>query len=132
MFLPQSTPERRRQLYVEAVAAIAEDCGPWVTVDAVARRIGTSRRQLQRCFAEVGRTTFRAHLTAARMERAAALLAADAFAVGTVARYVGFADPSQFSKAFRRHHGVTPSAFRRRPRSRAATRFTDASERHVA
>ena len=50
------------------------------------------------------------------MERAAELLAAAALTVREVAHRVGYRQPAQFAKAFRRHHGAAPSAFRaRRP-----------------
>jgi AraC-like DNA-binding protein len=35
--------------------------------------------------------------------------------VREVAHRVGYRQPAQFAKAFRRHHGVSPSRFRRVP-----------------
>ena len=46
-----------------------------LSLDDIARRVASSRRQLQRAYAEIGNTTFRDHLTRVRMERAAELLA---------------------------------------------------------
>ena len=69
--------------------------------------MASSRRQLQRAYAEIGNTTFREHLTAVRMERAADMLRTR----GTTVRY---RQPAQFAKAFRRHHGASPSAYRSR------------------
>jgi AraC-like DNA-binding protein len=46
------------------------------------------------------------------MERAAELLAARGLTVREVAHRVGYRQPAQFAKAFRRHHGSAPSAFR--------------------
>jgi AraC family transcriptional regulator, regulatory protein of adaptative response / methylphosphotriester-DNA alkyltransferase methyltransferase len=40
--------------------------------------------------------------------------------VSTVARSVGYRQPAQFSKAFRRHHGCPPSEMRRAPEAVAA------------
>ena len=45
-----------------------------LSLDDIARRVASSRRQLQRAYAEIGDTTFREHLTRVRMERAAELL----------------------------------------------------------
>ena len=80
----------------------------------VARRIATSRRQLQRAYAQIGATSFQDQLAAVRMERAAELLAHDLLPVREVARRVGYRQPSQFAKRFRRHHGLSPVAFRER------------------
>jgi two-component system response regulator YesN len=46
------------------------------------------------------------------MARAAQLLRQDSMPVNRVARAVGYRQPAQFAKAFRRHHGAPPSAFR--------------------
>ena len=74
--------------------------------------MASSRRQLQRAYAEIGETTFREHLTAVRMDRAAELLESRGLTVREVAHRVGYRQPAQFAKAFRRHHGLAPSAFR--------------------
>ena len=82
-----------------------------LSLAAVAHSIATSRRQLQRVFGERG-TSFRAEVQRVRMARAAELLEDGAMPVARVARAVGYRQPAQFSKAFRRHHGVPPSAVR--------------------
>jgi len=83
-----------------------------LSLDELARRVASSRRQLQRAYAEIGSTTFREHLTAVRMERAAQMLAQKDLTVREVARQVGYRQPAQFAKAFRRRHGVSPSEYR--------------------
>lgn len=110
----EETQRHRRALYREAVALIAADCGPFVSVDTVARSIATSRRQLQRAFAEIGGTTFSAHLFATRMRAGARLLLETSASVQEVAIRTGYLEPSQFTKAFRRSYGITPTELRRR------------------
>jgi AraC-like DNA-binding protein len=46
------------------------------------------------------------------MERAAELLTTRGLTVREVAARVGYRQPAQFAKAFRRHHGQAPSDFR--------------------
>jgi AraC family transcriptional regulator of adaptative response / methylphosphotriester-DNA alkyltransferase methyltransferase len=48
------------------------------------------------------------------MARAADLLQHERLPVASVARAVGYRQAAQFSKAFRRHHGQSPSALRGR------------------
>lgn len=91
---------------------VEQEYGSDLSLDDVARRVASSRRQLQRSYAEIGRTTFREHLARVRMERAAALLATHRLTVREVAQRVGYRQPAQFAKAFRRHQGLAPSAFR--------------------
>ena len=107
-----STIRLRSSLLEEANAIVERDYASDLSLDDIARRVASSRRQLQRAYAEIGHTTFRDHLTAVRMDRAAELLATRRFTVREVARRVGYRQPAQFAKAFRRHRGVSPSAFR--------------------
>lgn len=82
-----------------------------LTLQVVAREVATSGRQLQRVLAEVRDTSFRDELCRIRMERATELLRAGWCPVKEVAAAVGYRNATQFSKAFRRHQGVTPSSF---------------------
>jgi transcriptional regulator GlxA family with amidase domain len=107
----ESTVESRALLYQEAVAVMRQRYGEDIQVDDVARQIATSRRQLQRVFEEIGGTTFREQLTRVRMARAAEMLASP-IPIRDIAHRVGYRQPAQFAKAFRRVHGVTPSAYR--------------------
>ncbi len=107
-----STVRHRTSLFEDAVAIVETDYASELSLDDIARRVASSRRQLQRAYAEIGDTTFRDHLTGVRMERAAELLATQRLTVREVAYRVGYRQPAQFAKAFRRYQGVAPSAFR--------------------
>jgi AraC family transcriptional regulator, regulatory protein of adaptative response / methylphosphotriester-DNA alkyltransferase methyltransferase len=109
----EPTLERRRQLWNDAVAEIERNYSDQLTVAGVARTIGTSSRQLQRVFEEIGGRSFRSHLAAVRMERARELLLRENGTVRSIAGRVGYSQPAQFAKAFRRHHGVSPSELRK-------------------
>src|SRR5262245_36774240 len=111
-----ATIRHRTSLYEEATAIVQREYASDLSLDDIARRVASSRRQLQRAYAEIGNTTFREHLTAVRMERAADLLRSRGPTVREVAHRVGYRQPAQFAKAFRRHHGTSPSTYRsRRP-----------------
>ncbi|MEA2133527.1 MAG: AraC family transcriptional regulator [Solirubrobacteraceae bacterium] len=107
-----NTVRHRTSLFHDAVAIVEQDYASELSLDDIARRVASSRRQLQRAYAEIGGTTFREHLTRVRMERAAELLARRGLTVREVAHRVGYRQPAQFAKAFRRHQGLAPSAFR--------------------
>jgi AraC family transcriptional regulator of adaptative response / methylphosphotriester-DNA alkyltransferase methyltransferase len=111
-----STIRLRASLLEEANAIVDREYSLELSLDDIARRVASSRRQLQRAYAEIGGTTFRDHLTRVRMDRAAEMLAARTLTVREVAHRVGYRQPAQFAKAFRRHHGVSPSTFRSRRR----------------
>jgi AraC family transcriptional regulator, regulatory protein of adaptative response / methylphosphotriester-DNA alkyltransferase methyltransferase len=106
------TVELRSSLYADATAIVEREYARELSLDDIAHRIASSRRQLQRAYAEIGKTTFRDQLTQVRMDRAAELLARRSLTVREVAHRVGYRQPAQFAKAFRRHRGVAPSDFR--------------------
>jgi len=118
-----ATVLHRTSLFRDAVEIVETEYGSDLSLDQIARRVASSRRQLQRSYAEIGNTTFREHLTAVRMERAAELLATRGLTVREVAERVGYRQPAQFAKAFRRRHGLAPSAFRDMRRFRAQARL---------
>jgi AraC family transcriptional regulator, regulatory protein of adaptative response / methylphosphotriester-DNA alkyltransferase methyltransferase len=109
-----STPGRRGLLLAEATLAIeARHHDPTLKLDDVARDVATSRRQLQRVFSEYAGRAFRDELAAVRMQHAAVLLQTTDLTVAQVAPRVGYRQPAQFAKAFRRHHGLLPTGLRR-------------------
>jgi AraC family transcriptional regulator, regulatory protein of adaptative response / methylphosphotriester-DNA alkyltransferase methyltransferase len=122
-----ATVRHRTSLFEEATAIVDAEFGSELSLDDIARRVASSRRQLQRAYAEIGRTTFREHLTAVRMERAGDMLAARGPTVREVAHRVGYRQPAQFAKAFRRHHGMSPSTFRSRRRFAGVTAMAAAA-----
>jgi AraC family transcriptional regulator of adaptative response / methylphosphotriester-DNA alkyltransferase methyltransferase len=116
-----TTIRLRTSLFQEATEIVDAEYGGDLSLDDIARRVASSRRQLQRAYAEIGNTTFRDHLTRVRMDRAAELLATRGMTVREVAHRVGYRQPAQFAKAFRRHLGVAPSDYR--AEGRHAARF---------
>jgi AraC-like DNA-binding protein len=123
-----ATIRHRTSLYEDATAIVEAEYAADLSLDDIARRVASSRRQLQRAYAEIGQTTFRDHLTAVRMRRAAEMLNGRGLTVREVAHRVGYRQPAQFAKAFRRHHDVSPSAYRSRSRFDAAASVATARE----
>jgi AraC-like DNA-binding protein len=85
-----------------------------------------SRRQAQRALAWYN-TSWRKLLNGIRMYEAAKMLRETQKTPKEVARAVGYRQPAQFAKAFRRHHGLAPSAFRDARRFRPAAAIAAAA-----
>ena len=113
-----TTIRLRTSLFQEAAEIVDREYASDLSLDDIARRVASSRRQLQRAYAEIGDTTFRDHLTRVRMQKAAEMLSTRALTVREVAHRVGYRQPAQFAKAFRRYQGVAPSDFRSGGRSK--------------
>lgn len=120
MALRPDTKIRREEIYRDAVAVIVRDYPTDLQIEEVAHTIGTSRRQLQRVFEEVGGVSYRSLLTQVRMRNARRLLTESDAPVSLVARRVGYSQPAQFAKTFRNHYGAVPSVYRASPRPAAA------------
>jgi AraC family transcriptional regulator of adaptative response / methylphosphotriester-DNA alkyltransferase methyltransferase len=107
-----ATQVARKQLYEDAHAIIAREYPSDLRLDGVAARIFTSRRSLQRAFREAGRS-FRSEHLQARLQAAAELMRSDPRrTVREVSLTVGYRQPAQFAKAFRRRYGVSPAEYR--------------------
>jgi AraC family transcriptional regulator of adaptative response / methylphosphotriester-DNA alkyltransferase methyltransferase len=118
-----STVRLRTSLFHEANDIVEREFASDLSLDDIARRVASSRRQLQRAYAEIGNSTFRDHLTEVRMRKAAEMLATRSLTVREVAHRVGYRQPAQFAKAFRRYQGVAPSDFRASGANVATPRF---------
>lgn len=77
----------------------------------IARELGLSKRSLYRRLQEEN-ATFQGLLDDVRASVAIQFLSSTSLPVEEVAHRVGFADPSNFRKAFRRWTGVTPRSYR--------------------
>ena len=86
------------------------------TLDDVARQAGMNRFVLLRWFRRAFGTTPHAYLTAVRIDRARALLAAGMRCVEAGA-VTGFADQPHFTRQFKRLTGVTPAVYAANPRA---------------
>lgn len=88
--------------------------------ESVARRLGMHHRSLSRRLRAIG-TTYQNLYDETRFDLAQQLLCDTRLPVARVSRAVGFADPTIFTRAFRRWSGQTPREFRAaRPAARSS------------
>ncbi|MFM2279996.1 MAG: hypothetical protein RLZZ444_2227 [Pseudomonadota bacterium] len=81
------------------------------TIGKVARALGMSERTLRRRLAE-NHVSFQTLIDGLRKNRALELLANPHMSIEQIAHAVGFTDPHNFRRAFRRWTGTTPGAMR--------------------
>lgn len=86
----------------------------------VAARLHLSERSLKRHLQAAG-TSFRLLLTAVRQQQARQLLKHGEVPLHRIAEQLGYTDPSNFTRAFKRWTGKTPSALRRTQSERGRT-----------
>ena len=84
-------------------------------IDAVARRLATTPRTLQRRLSQAG-TSFEVLCDEARKQAVQSYLADTTLTIAEVTYLLGYSEPTVFYRAFRRWHRTTPMAFRARVR----------------
>lgn len=82
------------------------------SIHAAAETVGMSSRTLQRRLAELG-ITYSGLVSSARSRQAVELLTNTEMPIADIAAELGYTDPSNFGRAFRRQTGVSPLVFRR-------------------
>lgn len=107
-----SRPALRQEYVRQVMDAIKANYDRSVSVEDLARAAGLDRRYLSRIFAAETGQTPRDYLVRFRLERAAHYLSDPAYSVENTALSVGYADAFAFSKAFKRHFGVSPRQYR--------------------
>lgn len=93
---------------------LGEDRG-FPSVEDAAAQLHVSPRTLKRRLSEEG-TEFSAVIEEERRERALLLLRREELSIEEITERLGYSDPANFTRAFRRWTGMTPAAFRKTPR----------------
>jgi AraC-like DNA-binding protein len=95
---------------------VRSQLGQNLSIAALAGSVNLSIAQLERHFQKLFQLTPRAWLLSVRLEQAMHMLRSNA-SIARIAADCGFADHSAFSRAFRRHVGVSPSGYQSMLRS---------------
>lgn len=88
------------------------------TLDAAADRLGVSRRAFTKRFRELTGKTWLDYVRGRAIEHAMALLREDEASIASIAFECGFDDLSSFYRAFKRHAGAPPAAWRKQANGR--------------
>ncbi|MEM1109498.1 MAG: AraC family transcriptional regulator [Planctomycetota bacterium] len=110
----QSGGSRLASVYGPIAASIRHHPGDATPVAEWARQLGVSSAHFSRSFRDYTGQSPQAFRITARIERARGLLTESASTVAEIAETLGYADAFVFSKQFKQHVGVSPSAYRRR------------------
>lgn len=96
-----------------ALAIVERNFARDLTDAAVAGQLGLSTSHFRFLFRETTGQPFHKYLVALRLEKARQMLLADEVPVSAVAKAVGFAGLSHFSRAFTQRFSVSPTSIRR-------------------
>lgn len=102
----------QNRLARDATTFIRDHCAEPISREQLAERFRCSPAHFSRLFTRATGHAYRDFLLQCRIERAKELLQNSRFSVAEIAQAVGYDDPFQFSKLFRRRVGVSPRTFR--------------------
>lgn len=92
----------------QSIIYIREGYQKPISVDDLASSAGMSAPVFHRAFKTVTGASPHQYLTATRLSRAKGMILTERLPVGEAARRVGYDNPAHFSRAFRKHFGVSP------------------------
>ncbi|MGB8712971.1 MAG: GlxA family transcriptional regulator [Onishia taeanensis] len=108
-------------LLTRAIALMEANLDTPLGIGELAAELDLSWRRLERLFVrQLGTSPQRIYM-ARRLDHAHRLLRETRHSVMEIALACGFGSASSFTRAFRRHHGLTPSELRGRPSAAAST-----------
>lgn len=112
---PVRTGDRTsKNIYVKAVENhIRNNYQNDITVSSIASMVGLNRSYLSTLFRQINKKSIQGYLIDYRLRRALRLLRDTDLTVLEAARSVGYSDQSVFSKAFKKHFGMSPREIRK-------------------
>ena len=108
-----SAPPAPLRTVLPALLEAQVDLGGDLRTERLARLSHMSRSRFHAVFAEAVGETVKQYTLRLRLERAAFRLRAETTTVATIATDLGFGSHQSFTRAFRRHFGTGPKAYRR-------------------
>lgn len=110
-------PEDQLRTVAKACEYIERHAGDALKLSDVAREVGFSNEYFSRLFKRVSGQNFKRYCDYVRMSEAEKLILTEKLSVTQAAMRVGFDDPSNFVRMFKRVMGVTPRVFKQRKRA---------------
>lgn len=106
------------QLYRRFVRVLEHDFASHHDVAHYADALAVPAATLSHTLVQISGRSTKEHMTDRVMTEAARLLRYTDRTIGEIAYLTGFSDPLYFSRAFKRHQGIAPSAYRERVKGR--------------
>jgi len=107
----ESVNNQHQKLLLSIKELLVSRAGEIPSFEAVADHLHVSRRTLNRRLSAIG-TSYKEIVSEIRKRQAVEYLSGTRFSIDEIAYRLGYREPSNFSKAFRRWTGLSPSQYR--------------------
>jgi YesN/AraC family two-component response regulator len=96
----------------KALQFINNNCMIKINLAAAAEKACLSRHHFSRAFKKTTGATYQEYVTVRRVQKAKELLRDSRRTITDIAQYVGYSDPNNLIRNFKKHTGLTPTEFR--------------------
>jgi len=103
----------RDHFFYQALSVLEKNLNNPPNLTELAHRVGTNERKLTEIFRHIVGMTVFDFVTQRRLEVARQLLQESDLQIRQIADRIGYQNPGDFTRAFRRQYGVTPRSYRR-------------------
>ena len=110
--MPALTPEHTPDDLILAIQKIIQEQIDCVTLESVSREVFLSPFYVSKLFKQRTGKNFADYVTECRMKKAAELLCGHSCHTYEISMMVGYSNPNNFTRAFKKFYGVTPSEFK--------------------
>ena len=105
--------ERANPAFLKAVEYMKSNLGMPITLSLLAKEVGVSVSTLKKAFEKESGGGVNQYYIKMKLARGAELLTRSAMTVGEIAEKLGFSSQFYFSEQFKKHYGVSPTAYRK-------------------
>lgn len=109
--LPQILRRTDVEKVKKAMEIIESDLGKNISVDLLAKEVGTNVNKLQEGFKYLFKLTVNKYIQQTKLEKAKEMLASSEYNISQVVNLIGLNNRSYFAKVFKEKYGVSPSYF---------------------
>ncbi len=108
----QAQEDRPKQLYMDMLDYVHANASAGLRVADVAKHFGYNAKYLSHLFIKLGGTPLKQYILRCRMENASLLLTDTNLSIADIAQRTGYEDAHNFSRAYKKVMGVSPSDYR--------------------
>lgn len=111
-YLPADCSAEQTDDLIDNIQKIVQNQLPTVTLETVSKEVYLDPTYISKLFKRRTGGNFSDYVTECRMNYAADLLKNSPYAASTISEMIGYSNPKNFIRAFKKYYGVTPSIYK--------------------
>lgn len=112
VYLPAPAPSMQTDHIIDDIQKIIQEQLATVTLESVSRAVYLNPSYISKLFKQRTGSNFSDYVAECRMKRAAELLKSSSFTTAVISEMIGYSNPKNFIRAFKKYYEITPSLYR--------------------